>query len=78
MAVSITWEIPWLALVEVDVGDGAGGEGEVGDLAGEVVGDELLVRRVEPEPRREPHRRHFYYLAICTVSIGGDGRRRRG
>ena len=49
-----TWEIPWLALVEVDVGDGAGGEGEVGDLAGEVVGDELLVRRVEPEPRREP------------------------
>jgi hypothetical protein len=50
----LTWEVPWLALVEVDVGDGARGEGEVGHLAGEVVGDELLVRRVEPEPWREP------------------------
>jgi len=54
MDMVLTWEVPWLALVEVDVGDGAGGEGEVRDLAGEVVGDELLVRRVEPEPRREP------------------------
>jgi hypothetical protein len=50
----LTWEVPWLALVEVDVGDGARGEAQVGDLAGEVVGDELLVRRVEAEPWRQP------------------------
>ncbi|BAS85333.1 Os03g0624700, partial [Oryza sativa Japonica Group] len=50
----LTGEVPWLALVEVDVGDGAGGEAEVGDLAGEVVRHQLLVRRVEPEPRRQP------------------------
>ena len=50
---TLTWKVPWLALVEIDVGDGTGDEGEVGDLAAEVVSDELLVRRVEPEARRQ-------------------------
>jgi hypothetical protein len=29
------------------------------DLALQVVVHQLLVRWVEPEPRREPHRRHY-------------------
>jgi hypothetical protein len=50
---SLTRELPWLALVQVDLRDGAAAEAAVHCLAEEVVGDELLVRRVEPEPRRQ-------------------------
>jgi hypothetical protein len=49
--------VPWLALVEVDVADDAGGEAVVEGLGGEVVRDDLLVGGVEPEPRRQVQRR---------------------
>ena len=50
----LTGEIPWLDLVEIDVDHGRPAAGEA-DLAAElgrqVVADELVVPRVEPEPR---------------------------
>lgn len=49
----ITRELPGLALVEVDFGNGATSEIGVHDLLEEVVGDEFLVGRVEAEPRRQ-------------------------
>jgi hypothetical protein len=51
----LTWQVPWLALVEVGLADGARGEAGVGGLPGEVVRDELLVGGVESEPRRQLH-----------------------
>lgn len=47
------WEVPGLELVEVDLGDGVDLERAAENLALEVVGDELLVRGVEAEARRE-------------------------
>ena len=46
-------EVPGLELVEIDLGDGVDLEWAAEDLALEVVGDELLVRGVEAEARRE-------------------------
>lgn len=46
-------KVPWLDLVEVDLGDGIHLERATEDLALEVVGDELLIRWVEAEPRGE-------------------------
>ena len=45
----LTGKLPWLALVEVDFGDGSAGEGAVENFLEEVVGDELLVGGVEAE-----------------------------
>ena len=53
-----TCELPWLALVEVDLGDDVQLDLQPVDLSLQVVVHQLLVRRVEPEARREPHRRH--------------------
>lgn len=50
----LTGEIPWLDLVEVDVDHGwpAAGEADLAaELGRQVVADELVVPRVEPEPR---------------------------
>jgi hypothetical protein len=57
----LTGEIPRLNLVEIDVDHGraAAGEAEVAaDLGRQVVADELVVPRVEPEPRRQPRLHH--------------------
>ncbi|BAS75587.1 Os01g0884350, partial [Oryza sativa Japonica Group] len=48
-----TGKLPWIELVEVDLGDDGDGDGEAGAAAAEVVHHQLLVRRVEPEPRRQ-------------------------
>jgi hypothetical protein len=48
-----TGEVPWVALVDVDLGDDGHGAGHGGGLPGEVVDDELLVGGVEPEAGRE-------------------------
>lgn len=45
-------EVPWLELVEVDLGDGVHLERAAQHLALEVVGDELLVGGVEAEGGR--------------------------
>jgi hypothetical protein len=66
---SLTRELPWLALVQVDLRDGAAAEAAVHGLAEEVVGDELLVRRVEPEPRRQ--------LATATAAVQAEPLHRR-
>ena len=50
---SRTGELPWVELVDVDLGDDGDGDGEPSALAAEVVHHQLLVRRVEPEPRRQ-------------------------
>ena len=61
-----TGEVPWLALVEVDIGDGGVGERGVLDLPREVAHDQLLVRGMEAEAGREP-----------MVGIVGRTKRRR-
>ena len=56
-----TWQLPWLALVEVDVdhGDAAvRAAATARELAAEVVEHELVVPRVEPEPRGQPRLHH--------------------
>ena len=58
----LTWKVPWIELVDVDVGDDGDRARHVGGAVAEVVEDELLVRRVEPEPRRQHVRvRHDHY-----------------
>jgi len=51
----LTRQVPGLGLVEVGLADGERGEAGVGDLAGEVVRDELLVGGVEAEARGQLH-----------------------
>lgn len=46
-------EVPGLALVQIDLGDGIDAEGFAGNLALEVVADKLVIRGVEPETRSE-------------------------
>lgn len=48
-----TRKLPWLALIEVDFCDGPTSEVAVENLLDEIVSNELLVGRVEPEPRRQ-------------------------
>ena len=45
-------DVPWLELVEVDVADDVEVDLLGGDLLAEVVVEQLLLRGVEPEPRR--------------------------
>lgn len=47
--IKLTGQIPRLALVQIDFTDGSGGEGDVEDFGGQVVGDEFFVGRVESE-----------------------------
>lgn len=49
----ITWEIPGLTLVEINVSNGPGGEIEVGDFVGKIVSDELFISGMESEPGRK-------------------------
>jgi hypothetical protein len=56
-----TWKIPRLALVEVDIDHvdaSVRSSAFAGELAAEVVHDELVVPGVEPEPRRQPRLHH--------------------
>jgi hypothetical protein len=46
----LTWEIPWLALVEVHLPNGLWVEARVQELLQEIARDDLLVCGVEPEP----------------------------
>ena len=48
----LTRQVPGLAVVEVDFGNGMDSEAAVNNLIGEVVGHKLLVRGVKPEARR--------------------------
>ena len=48
----LTRQVPGLAFVEVDFGNGMDSEAAVNNLIGEVVGHKLLVRGVKPEARR--------------------------
>nr|ACN34811.1 unknown [Zea mays] len=52
-------QVPWVELVDVDVGDDGHGARRRRGAVAEVVQDELLVRRVEPEPRRQLRRRRL-------------------
>ena len=49
----LTWQGPWVELVDIDVGDDGDGARRLRGAVAEVVEDELLVRRVETEARRE-------------------------
>lgn len=44
-------EVPWLPLVQIDLGDGIHHEGAAAHLALQVVADQLLVGGLEPEAR---------------------------
>ena len=46
---SCTWKLPWVILVEINLGDDRDGETLVGGLLAEVMDDKLLVGGVEPE-----------------------------
>jgi len=48
-----TLKIPWLYAVQVNVADDVKVDLLRGHLLPEVVADELLVRGVKPEPRRD-------------------------
>jgi len=86
--VGLTGEIPWLNLVEIDVYHGRAVAGEpdlAAELGREVVTDELVVPRVEPEPRwqlrlhhaQEAHRRHDLSLSLsnfCCTSLSQAAR----
>jgi len=48
----LTRQVPGLAFVEVDFGNGMDSEAAVNNLLGEVVGHKLLVRGVKAEARR--------------------------
>lgn len=77
----ITLDVPWLELVEVDVGDDVEVDPLRGHLLGEVVGEQLLLRRMEPEPRRhhrlpvhrDAHDDPFPSLPLCVVWCGVVG-----
>jgi hypothetical protein len=47
-----TLDVPWLQLVEVHVADDVQVDALRRHLLLQVVGQQLLLRRVEPEPRR--------------------------
>ena len=51
----ITRKVAWLTFVEVDFWDDVELDGNAVDLPPEVVVDELLVRRMKAESRRELH-----------------------
>jgi hypothetical protein len=48
-----TWQFPRVELVEIDLGDDGHGQLLLRHLPAEVVDHQLLVRGVEPEPRRQ-------------------------
>jgi hypothetical protein len=69
-----TWEVPRLALADVDLGDDLGlGVDLAGDLALEVVADELLVGGVEAEAERQRPERHRSRFS-SEGSAAGRGR----
>lgn len=69
----LTGEVPWVQLVDVDLGGDLNRTGEAGGLVLEVVEDELLVGRVEPESRRE---RDDGRVIITITAITFPDRRR--
>lgn len=48
----ITRKLPWVELVEVDLGDNGDGDGVAGALPAEVMLNKLVVGGVESESRR--------------------------
>lgn len=74
-----TRELPRLALVDVDVGDHGEAEAAAADLALEVVEHQLLIRRMEAEPRRPPlgvpQRRPHSTLVVDAVVAAAPPRR---
>ena len=63
---TLTREVPWIMLVDVHLLDDLYAERLPRHLPAEVERDELLVGRVEPEPREH----HFVFLLVS----GGDQR----
>jgi hypothetical protein len=67
---TLTWQVPWVELVDVDVGDDGDRARRVAGAVAEVVEDQLLVRRVKPEAGRQHRRvRHDHYSPTRTRSI---------
>jgi hypothetical protein len=65
-------DVPWLELVEVDVAYDVQVDLLGGDLLAEVVVEQLLLRRMEPEPRRHawlPVHRDAHWSPSLFVSI---------
>uniref|UniRef100_A0A0A9EXJ8 Uncharacterized protein n=1 Tax=Arundo donax TaxID=35708 RepID=A0A0A9EXJ8_ARUDO len=68
-------DVPWLELVEINVADDVEVDLLGGDLLVKVVIEQLLLRRVEPEPRRHArlpvHRDAHYYidLFLCVSDL---------
>jgi len=83
-----TGKVPGLALVEIDVDHGGAAvdahhqrasadSGAAGELLGEVVEHELVVPRVEPEPRRQPGLHHAQRVDGHRVVVARGKQRAR-
>lgn len=48
----ITWEFPWIVLVEIDLGDNWDGDLVRRAFPAEIVHHKLLIRRMKPETWR--------------------------
>lgn len=75
-----TWKVPRVELVQVNVGGDGGGEGQIGAFPEEVFVHQLLVRRAEPETRRQVEDAAAVHLSflpsflslkseVCSVSL---------
>lgn len=61
---NITWKLPWIVFVEIDLGDDRHRQRSGGGLLLEVVNHQLLVGRVEAEARRQP------WLVVAAARAG--------
>jgi hypothetical protein len=83
--VLVTGELPWIEVIEVEVRDEVDVEAPAFHLAPEVELDQLLLRRVEPEPRhhqvvvvRVPDLAAAAHRRLATSSTSSSCRRAAG
>lgn len=68
----LTWKIPWIELVEINVSDDLQREMVAGDFPAEVLHEELLVGRKKPESRRQAQlRARIVFSDYSHSSVGG-------
>ena len=65
--VKSTWKFPWVELVEIDLGDDGDGDGVRSALANQVMVHQLVVRGVEPEPRRQLQLRLLHLPSLLST-----------
>lgn len=79
----LTWQIPRIVLVQIDVGDDRCKDRRPGTFSAQVMRHELLVRWMESESRRKDQISavHFFFLFFWSVKIirlEGNEREKKG